>query len=680
MIIIPIGHEEQKVTRLPWVTIALIVANVAVFLLTNSIAERQSLAIRAQVRDVVLFAREHPYLRMPAELARVVPPKQPPADLPVATLAEEQARFDYLFQALQRMTAGTIIRTYGYIPSHPNLLTLITTMFMHGGWLHLIGNMLFLWLAGGSLEDRWGRLVFPILYLASGVVATLTHAAMDPQSAAPLVGASGAIAGLMGAFLIRLATTRIKFFYWIYFFRGTFLAPAYVVLPFWLLQQVFMVSRGQAGNVAVWAHIGGFAFGLAVALVVQWTGFEKKFLAPAIQKKTSWVAPERLTAALAHLDKGKTDQAIAELQAILKAKADSVEARAALLTAYTQKGDQNAAAKESARLVGTYLRARDVEGALAAAKEHASAYRETPLFLRDALTLAAYHEKQGQSAEAADLYGGAIDAWPEDPLAPKALVAYGRLMLQVFNAPDRALELLERARAHPKVTPEFQKASEDLLKEIQGTQPPAEPPPPEHTLPPVPEPEPALEAPAVSAAPPEAPVIEMPEEPIVLEVADLEEAPAPPPPPRITRKLAPIPARAVAMDSRGLHLQDQGGKTGLIPWQGITGLSTARIGDAASAAQAVDDLLLDLLLDTKTTPESTLIRCIRLSSQDLAIPQLQGEASPVRGFQRFVATVLKAAGATPYPSRDECLGARGFPTFPDLATYEAALLASLPAA
>ncbi len=455
MILIPIGHEDQRVTRLPWVTIALVVANLAVFLLIHSIADRQSATLRRQLREVVSYAQEHPYLRLPAGVRRNGPPGPPPPDLPAETLAEQQARLDGLMQQLQGMSAGSVYRTYGYIPAQPHLLTLFTSMFMHAGWLHLIGNMLFLWLAGASLEERWGRLLYPILYLASGVTATLIHAGMSPASPVPLVGASGAIAGLMGAFLIRLATTRIKFFYWIFFFRGTFHAPAYVVLPLWLLQQFAMVWRGQTGGVAVWAHIGGFALGIAAALLIRTTGLEASVLAPAIQKKTTWTASKGLTSALGRLDAGDTDGAIGELETLLRGMPDNIEARTALLTAYARKEDHGAAGKVSAKLVGAYIRARDMDGALAAAQEHERAYQDAPLPLRDTLFLAAHREKRGQYAEAAQLYQKAIAAWPDDPLTPRTLAAYGRTMLRTFHEPAAALELLERAGAHPKVTPEI---------------------------------------------------------------------------------------------------------------------------------------------------------------------------------------------------------------------------------
>ncbi len=760
MILIPIGHEDQRVTRLPWVTILLVAANVAVFLLTHAVAERQSAAIRQQIREVVSFAQEHPYLRLPSGLTRKGQPLHPSPDLPAETVAEQQAKLDSLWNQVQQISSGSVYRTYGYIPAHPSLFTLFTSMFVHGGWLHLIGNMLFLWLAGASLEDRWGRVLYPILYLLSGVVATLIHAGMAPTGALPVIGASGAIAGLMGAFLIRLATTRIRFFYWVYFFRGTFQAPAYIVLPLWLLQQFTMVWRGQAGGVAVWAHIGGFALGIAAALLIRTTGLEASILAPAIHKKTTWMASKGLTSALGRLDAGDEEGAIAELEALLRGMPDNIEARTTLLAAYSQKGDHAAAGRESAKLVSAYIRARDMDGALAAAQEHERSYGDVPLSLRDVLFLAAYCEKRGEHAEAAQLYQKASAAWPDESLAPRVLASYGRVMLRTFHEPAASLELLERASAHPKVTAEILRFSQELIAEARdalGAIPPAQAAPPTTAEPPLPEPplaaapveaqpieeasdafEPGAPAPSPAASsaeglaaedgypvaeptppepaplpPPEGPAIEVsatepepaapetppapaPPEPHlveesqpVLEVKVAEPAPArpdsvtqvmaaealPPPPPRYA--LVPVPMRAVGLDARGLQLQARSGGMGRLAWQHVAVVSVAWIGAPESPEQTVENLVLDLLMAPTSTSGGPTVHGVRLSLKDLAIPQLQGTVPAVRTFQRLAATILKASTATPYPSREACLGLPRFPSFPDLAAYEADLVAYL---
>lgn len=126
-----------------------------------------------------------------------------------------------------------------------------------------------------------------------------------------------------------------------------------------------------------------------------------------------------------------------------------------------------------------------------------------------------------------------------------------------------------------------------------------------------------------------------------------------------------------------LTLQDPRGRTGHLPWQKITAISVASIGQPERLDQAHDALILDLILNSNVTPTNGQIRCLRLSIKDLAIPQLQNEPSPLRAFQRFVATILKTTGAMAHPSREACLGLPGFPAFPNLMAYETDLVPRL---
>jgi membrane associated rhomboid family serine protease len=147
-------------------------------------------------------------------------------------------------------------------------LTLITSQFLHGGFLHLGGNMLYLWVFGNNIEDTLGGKRYIIFYLACGVLAALTQWAFDPSSSVPTLGASGAIAGVMGAYILKFPRARIVTLVPIVFFFTTFRIPAIYLLGFWFIQQTFygLVSIGEvdvgAGGVAYWAHAGGFVFGL----------------------------------------------------------------------------------------------------------------------------------------------------------------------------------------------------------------------------------------------------------------------------------------------------------------------------------------------------------------------------------------------------------------------------------
>jgi len=138
-------------------------------------------------------------------------------------------------------------------------LSLVTYMFLHGGWLHLLGNMLFLWVFGDNIEDAMGHLSYLIFYILCGVAAALAHALMQPGSEAPLIGASGAVAGVIAAYL--MLHPRVKVWVLV-LWRVPLLLPAYLVLGFWVgLQALNVALAGPDDDVAWWAHIGGLAAG-----------------------------------------------------------------------------------------------------------------------------------------------------------------------------------------------------------------------------------------------------------------------------------------------------------------------------------------------------------------------------------------------------------------------------------
>lgn len=145
--------------------------------------------------------------------------------------------------------------------------TLLTSTFLHGGWMHLGGNMLFLWIFGDNLEDEMGHLPFLVFYLASGIGAGLIHVVSAPYSQVPTIGASGAIAGVMGGYLLLFPKARVDILLILIIFFRIFTIPAWVMLGLWLGMQ-FIGGIGadpNQGGVAYWAHAGGFAVGLILA-------------------------------------------------------------------------------------------------------------------------------------------------------------------------------------------------------------------------------------------------------------------------------------------------------------------------------------------------------------------------------------------------------------------------------
>jgi membrane associated rhomboid family serine protease len=141
-------------------------------------------------------------------------------------------------------------------------------MFLHGGWLHIGGNMLFLWVFGNNVEDRLGRMLFIAFYLLGGVAASALQLAFDPSSAVPSLGASGAVAAVLGAYLVMFPRARVVTLVILFFFITAVELPAVLVLGAWFVLQLFSGVGGLGaqvnGGVAYWAHVGGFVFGLAV--------------------------------------------------------------------------------------------------------------------------------------------------------------------------------------------------------------------------------------------------------------------------------------------------------------------------------------------------------------------------------------------------------------------------------
>ena len=148
-------------------------------------------------------------------------------------------------------------------------MTLLTSMFLHGGFMHLAGNMLYLWIFGDNIEDILGKPVFLLFYFICGIVAALSQALPDPSSQIPMIGASGAISGVLGAYVVFFPKEKIKVAIPFGFFLQVLRLPAYVVLIFWfILQLINGANAGSGGGIAFGAHIGGFVAGLVLAPIL----------------------------------------------------------------------------------------------------------------------------------------------------------------------------------------------------------------------------------------------------------------------------------------------------------------------------------------------------------------------------------------------------------------------------
>src|SRR5947209_299338 len=193
----------------------------------------------------------------------------------VTTLLIVACALVFLFElSLDEYSRNYFITLYGVEPAHLRPVTLFTSMFLHGGWSHIIGNMLFLWAFGKSLEDSMGHTKFLLFYLVCGIAAGITHVVFNAYTTLPTVGASGAIAGVMGAYLVKFPRSRIHTLIFVFFFITTADIPAAFILLYWFVAQLFSQYGSIAhthvteGGVAYAAHVGGFIAGMVLVQVM----------------------------------------------------------------------------------------------------------------------------------------------------------------------------------------------------------------------------------------------------------------------------------------------------------------------------------------------------------------------------------------------------------------------------
>ncbi|TMQ65946.1 MAG: rhomboid family intramembrane serine protease [Candidatus Eisenbacteria bacterium] len=179
-------------------------------------------------------------------------------------------RFVLAFALVPRnITYGLETKTLGF---ESIVAPFFTSMFLHGGWLHLIGNMWFLWIFGDNIEDTLGHFRYVLFYLLCGLAAGLTHYYLSPLSPVPTIGASGAIAGVLGAYLVRFPNARVVTLVPLGFFLQMMELPAWLMLGLWFVAQAiggFVTLGAAGGGVAWWAHVGGFLAGIVLVRVLQ---------------------------------------------------------------------------------------------------------------------------------------------------------------------------------------------------------------------------------------------------------------------------------------------------------------------------------------------------------------------------------------------------------------------------
>ena len=468
--LIPIRHENMEARRWPVITIGLIVLNTVIFLLTNSAMERESPELGTTKAHIILLAAAHPELNMsdeerdlveafkkdnPTEWDHLQSPMHDVIDAWDARMRmkedqpELQADMDTLAKKYRELASASVAEKYAFVPAHKKAITYLTANFLHGGWLHLIGNMWFLWLAGFVLEDVWGRPLYLTFYLIGGAAALQFHAWTNPDSIIPCVGASGAVAALMGAFLTRFPKMKIEMLWILGFFRTyRFQAPAYWLLPLWVLMEVFYGTLlGKSGGVAHWAHVGGFIFGAVGAFALQRTGFESR-VNEKVEKELTWTCDPEIDRANQLIETGQLDEAVAAMKQHVSAKPSSIDAWNVLRQIYWRRQEISAYHEATAKTIELQLRAKNPDGAWQDYEDFRNSGGQK-LSAGTWFEICRWLEEQGNYDRALSELESLITAYPADREGLMAQMAAARICLKKLSRPEEALKFYEAAAVSP---------------------------------------------------------------------------------------------------------------------------------------------------------------------------------------------------------------------------------------
>ena len=329
----------------------------------------------------------------------------------------------------KKKSTSTIFHVLGFIPSKFwRVHTLFTSVLVHGGVVHFLGNMWFLWVLGCNIEDIWGRRNFLLFFFAAGIVATFLHSLINFGSEVPTIGASGAIAGVMGAFMIRNYRTKIKFFYFLYphpALMGTVLVPAWVAMGLYLLFDLFygVVSFGRATGTAYWAHVGGFLAGIGTAVAFKTKGIEEKYITPKLEEGIEAVKVSPLMdRAFKEREKGNFEKAVKLLEQLTSQQPENVDAYREMANIQTTINKRDKAADAFTKVIHLSLQKGEQEAALNTYYEMKVGNISLPLGPDDLYGLAGALYRKGRVDEALQMYQQLIKKFPGSTVASKGIL------------------------------------------------------------------------------------------------------------------------------------------------------------------------------------------------------------------------------------------------------------------
>jgi membrane associated rhomboid family serine protease len=444
-------RTETDTKKLPYFTMGLIILNLLIWVFTSRIVGPEDQA-RAEIR-YAMFKIEYKY----SEIMQQDPSfAEKIGESPDRYFKNMMEPTDYeLWNALytQYMDSfkSSFFYRWGFKPNRIEPVTMMTSIFLHANLMHVFFNMLFLWIVGCNIEDEWGWKTFIIFYLVCGLCATLMHLAMNLGSDSPCIGASGAVSGVMGAFMVRHYKTKIRFAYYFLPFRpffGTFAVMACIWLPVWLVEQIVGAKWSSMSGTAYWAHIGGFAFGAVVGLTSK--GFDSvKIPLPSMDLGKTALSPEKLLDLRKTVLDGQSGTVLGFLPQIrhtLSSDPGNVTARLILAKLYCEKGRLREAALMYNAALGLLIKKNAPEGIPSLIQE----VRENQLLgsLSEAvlLRLAMVFEQKSDFMEAVRMYNCFINSYPSSSYRPKVLHRAAMILRTRLNNETAA----ERALSHLK--------------------------------------------------------------------------------------------------------------------------------------------------------------------------------------------------------------------------------------
>lgn len=464
----PWGVEGAKFNRVPVVSIGIAVINVAVFVVSPGHHTYDKGRTLELVGAVAGYQRAHPWLKLPRDCEFTT--NMDMEELEDTSGAyeveggarEQQQQLNALCADLIRTVGDPYSARWGLVPARGVFQRgMVTHLFLHGDIFHLLGNLLFFYIVALLLEDLWGRLAFALFYVAAGMLAGLSQALLDLHSMIPVIGASGAIAGCMGAFTFRFASRRIKMAYWFgLIFRGTFLLPAWLFGGVWFIKEVISFKMDPSGGgVAVMAHIGGFLVGLATAFAFKVSRFETHVLTPLVTGVgPPPVVPPNLLAGQSALAAGEWIAARGSFRRVLDEHPDNPDAQWGLAYVAAQMGDSAALHKSVDRLL---LRSSVETGtAVRVFREFSAVVNPLQLAPVGAAAWARAMEPQdrGRSIEIYDRGGDA----PGD-VGAMAILRAAELVATVRQDPPAAIGRVQRVLARVDLSDNARRRADALL-------------------------------------------------------------------------------------------------------------------------------------------------------------------------------------------------------------------------